>query len=162
MRAVDLMTSEVVTVTPETKIEDLCDLFRDRKITGAPVVDGQGRLVGIVSKDDVIFKGRGMAAEHRQETDIKTLFSSGFVGFTQVQGEAPAIVGEIMTRDVLSAPDDATVEDLCRLMWEKRIHRIPIVRGSILVGIVSALDICKGVANGWTPLSRSRNRPVSP
>ena len=162
MRAADLMTRDVATVTPDTKIEDLCDLFRERKITGAPVVDHQGRLVGIVSKDDVIFKGRAGAAGHRQETDIKTLFSSGFVGFAQVNGEAPTRVEEIMTKDVLSATDDATVEDLCRLMWERRVHRIPIVRGAVLVGIVSALDVCKGVANGWTPVSSSLHHPVSP
>lgn len=151
MRASDLMTREVVTVTPETRIEDLCDLFRDRKITGAPVVDRQGRLVGIVSKDDVLFRRRGSQAGPRQETDIKALFSSGFVGFAQSPGEVPSTVGEIMTSDVLSASEETRIEDLCRLMWEKRVHRIPIVRGAVLVGIVSALDICKGVVNGQIP-----------
>jgi CBS domain-containing protein len=148
MRAADLMTSEVATVTPETGIEALCDLFQKRRITGAPVVDDQGRLVGIVSKDDVIFRGRGSVGGPRQETDIKGLFSSGFVGFTSPGGAAGATVADIMTREVLSAPEDASIEELCRLMWEKRVHRIPIVRGALLVGIVSALDICKGIVNG--------------
>jgi CBS domain-containing protein len=150
MRAADLMTRDVATVTPETSIEDLCDLFRDRRITGAPVVDGQGRLVGIVSKDDVIFRRRASAVASRNEGDIRSLFSSGFVGFAQ-GGGAPARVEQIMTREVLSSADDATVDDLCRLMWERRIHRIPIVRAGVLVGIVSALDICRGVADGRVP-----------
>lgn len=152
MRAADVMTRDVITVTPDTRIEDLCDLFRDRKITGAPVVNGQGRLVGIVSKDDVLYRRRGSQAGPRQETDIKALFSSGFVGFAQSAGEPPSTVGEIMTSHVLSASEDARIEDLCRLMWEKRVHRIPIVRGSVLVGIVSALDICKGIVNGRIPV----------
>ena len=151
MRAADLMTRDVVTVTPDTPIEDLCDLFRERKITGAPVVDRQGGLVGIVSKDDVLFRRKGKQAGPRQETDIKALFSSGFVGFAQSAGKVPSNVGEIMTSHVFSAPEDARIEDLCRLMWEKRVHRIPIVRGSVLVGIVSALDICKGIVNGRIP-----------
>ena len=147
MRAIDFMTRDVATVTRETLIEDLCDLFRERRITGAPVVDQGGRLVGIVSKDDVLFRGRDIATELRQTPDIRSLFNSGFVGFDQGRNGA-ATVGEIMTRDVLSAPEESTVGDLCRLMWEKRIHRIPIVRGGLMVGIVSALDVCRAVMSG--------------
>jgi CBS domain-containing protein len=149
MRAADLMTRNVVTVTPETRVEDLCDLFRERRITGAPVVDGEGRLVGIVSKDDVIFRRQGGAGDRpRQEADIGTLFTGGFVGFAPASGNGDARVADIMTRDVISAPEDARIEDLCRLMWDRRVHRIPIVSGAVLVGIVSALDICRGVVQG--------------
>jgi CBS domain-containing protein len=147
MLATDFMTRDVATVTAETLLEDLCDLFRKRRITGAPVVDQEGRLVGIVSKDDVLSRGRGVVTEPRQTPDIRSLFTSGFVGFDQ-GGNGAATVGEIMTRDVLSAPEDSTIGDLCRLMWEHRIHRIPIVRGSLLVGIVSALDVCRAVMSG--------------
>jgi len=147
MRASDIMTRDVATVSPDTSIEDLCDLFRDRRITGAPVVDAEGRLVGIVSKDDVLFRGRGAGSEPRQTPDIKMLFSSGFVGFDQ-GSDGAATVGEIMTREVLSAPEDSSVDDVCRMMWEKRIHRVPIVRGALLIGIVSALDVCRAVLNG--------------
>ncbi len=151
MRAAEIMTKEVATVTPESRVEDLCDLFRERRITGAPVVDREGHLVGIVSKDDVVFRGRGGGAGPRQTPDIRSLFNSGFVGFN-AGDDGPATVGLIMTRTVISAPEDASVEQLCRMMWEKRIHRIPIVRGAVLVGIISALDICKAVMNGELPL----------
>jgi len=147
MRASDVMTREVATVTPETSIDNLCDLFRERRITGAPVVDEGGRLVGIVSKDDVLFRGRGGVTELRQTPDIRALFSSGFVGFDQ-GGNGARRVGEIMTREVVSAPEESSVGDLCRLMWEHRIHRVPIVRGVLLVGIVSALDVCRAVMSG--------------
>jgi CBS domain-containing protein len=147
MRASDIMTKEVATVTPETPIESLCDLFRELRITGAPVVDTEGRLVGIVSKDDVLFRGRGGSLEPRLAPDIKHLFTSGFVGFNQ-GADGLRKVGEIMTREVLSAQEDATLDALCRMMWEKRIHRVPIVRGALLVGIVSALDVCRAVTNG--------------
>lgn len=147
MTASDIMTRDVATVTPDTRIEDLCGLLRERKITGAPVVDAEGRLVGIVSKDDVLFRGRDCDSETRQIPDIKTLFTSGFVGFDQ-GGRGPVIVREIMSKGVISASEDSAVGDLCRLMWERRIHRVPIVRGGILVGIVSALDVCRVFNNG--------------
>ncbi len=147
MRASDIMTKEVATVTPETRIEILCDLFRERRITGAPVVDPEGRLVGIVSKDDVLFRGRGNSSEPRQTADIKLLFTSGFVGFNQGD-DGLTKVGEIMTREVQSAQEDASLDTICRMMWERRIHRVPIVRGSVLVGIVSALDVCRAVTSG--------------
>ncbi|MFQ5878526.1 MAG: CBS domain-containing protein [Acidobacteriota bacterium] len=152
MRAADLMTREVVSVNPDMTVEELCDLFRKDKITGAPVVDAEGRLLGIVSKDDVIFRRRGKGRK-KPTADIKSLFSSGFVGFAQ-EDPGQLRVSDIMTRDVLSATEEASVDDLCRLMWEKRVHRLPIVRGTTLVGIVSALDICKGVANGAVPFPR--------
>ncbi len=147
MRAADIMTRDLATVTPETRVEDLCELFRARRITGAPVIDAEGRLVGIVSKDDVVFRGRGGEPGPRQTPDIRALFTSGFVGF-KAGDDGPATVGLIMTRTVISAPEDASVEELCCMMWEKRIHRIPIVRGPVLVGIISALDICKTVMEG--------------
>ncbi len=146
MRAADLMTRELITVNPETTVEDLCDRFRDHRITAAPVVDAEGRLVGIVSKDDIIFHGRRDQADH-VGADIKRLLSAGFVGF------GPDIVtslrvSDIMTRDVVTASETDGIEDLCRLMWDRRVHRIPIVRDSLLVGIVSALDVCRSVAGG--------------
>jgi CBS domain-containing protein len=147
MRASDIMSRDVATVTADTGIEDLCDLLRERQITGVPVVDAAGRLVGIVTKDDVLFRGRAGGSEPRQTPDIKQLFTSGFVGFNQA-GSGPSEVGQIMTRTVISAPEDATIEDLCRLMWDGKIHRIPIVREAVLVGIVSALDLCRAVVNG--------------
>jgi len=151
MRAADIMTKDVATVSPETRVEELCDLFRERKITGAPVVDAQGCLVGIVSKDDVVFRRRGGDSGPRQTPDIRSLFSSGFVGFNAGH-DGPGTVGLIMSRTVISAPEDASVADLCRIMWEKRIHRIPIVRGAVLVGIISALDICRAVMDGAIPV----------
>ena len=146
MRAADIMIRELITVTPDTTIAALSDLFRDRQITGAPVIDEAGRLVGIVSKDDVVFRAR-RRAETPSHHDIKSLLSAGFVGFSPGGAEAVR-VSEIMTRDVLSASEDESIEQLCRLMWEKRVHRVPIVRDAVLVGIVTALDICKSVANG--------------
>ena len=127
MLSADLMTHEVATVTPETTIDRLCDLFRE------------------------LFRRRRGSSERAPEADIKSLFTSGFVGFAQAD-DLPTRVGEIMTRDVLSAPEDAPIEDLCRMMWERRVHRVPIVRGARLVGIVSALDVCRAVMNG--PITR--------
>ena len=157
MRASDVMTREVATVTPSPRWFYVCAVFGERRITGAPVAVAEGRLVGVVSKDDVLFRGRGLASEPRQAPDIKTLFSSGFVGFND-GNDGPVTVDGIMTREVVSAQEDSTIEEICRLMWEKRIHRVPIVRGTLLVGIVSALDVCRAVLNGRLPAHQEPSR----
>src|SRR3989442_2082143 len=99
------MTKNVVTVASETRIGELVDLFRRRRITGAPVVDAAGRLVGLVSKDDVVFRGRGGHSEPPLTPDIRPLFSSRFVGFYP-RHDGPKAVAAISTPHVIRAHDN--------------------------------------------------------
>ena len=110
-------------------------------------------MVGIVSQDDVIFR-RGRPNEDIQPPrDIKDLFQRGFASIADSDA-GPRRVEDIMTREVISADEETPVEQLCRTMWERRIHRIPITRGGKLSGIVSSLDLCKIIANGKVSLSQ--------
>jgi CBS domain-containing protein len=147
MKAREIMTRDPITTLPQTTIEDLCELLRRENINGTPVVDETGRLVGIVSQDDVIFRKAGRHEEVHPPKDIKDLFQRGFASIAESE-EAPRRVGEIMTREVISADEETPVEQLCRTMWERRIHRVPITREGKLSGIVSALDLCKIIALG--------------
>jgi len=153
MKAKEIMTRDPITCLPQTTIEDLCETLRRENINGAPVVDEAGRLVGIVSQDDVIFR-RGRPNEDIQPPrDIKDLFQRGFASIADSDA-GPRRVEDIMTREVISADEETPVEQLCRTMWERRIHRIPITRGGKLSGIVSSLDLCKIIANGKVSLSQ--------
>ena len=152
MKAKEIMTREPITCLPQTTIEDLCETLRRENINGAPVVDEAGRLVGIVSQDDVIFRKGRLNDEIRPPRDIKDLFQRGFASIAD-SDTGPRRVEDIMTREVISADEETEVEQLCRTMWERRIHRIPITRNGKLSGIVSALDLCKIIAGGKASLA---------
>jgi CBS domain-containing protein len=150
MKAKEIMTCDPITTLPQTTVEELCEILRRENINGTPVVDESGRLVGIVSQDDVIFRNGGRNDPARPPQDMQDLFHRGIASYAE--SETPLRVGDIMTREVISADEDTGVEQLCRTMWERRIHRIPITRGGKLCGIVSALDLCKIIAAGKAQL----------
>ena len=152
MKAKEIMTRDPVTCLPQTPIEELCETLRRENINGAPVVDESGRLVGIVSQDDVIFRKGRPNEETQPPRDIRDLFQRGFASIADSDA-GPRRVDDIMTREVISADEETPVEQLCRIMWERRIHRIPITRNGKLSGIVSALDLCKIIAAGKVRIS---------
>ena len=115
--AADIMTAEVVTVTPSTSVQELAELLADKRISGVPVVDYRGALLGVVSEADILSRKRG------EET-----------------------VGTIMTTDVVAVAEDESVQEVSLLLSIKRINRVPVLRQGKLVGIVSRTDIVKAMA----------------
>lgn len=164
MTAADVMVSEVITVRLETTMEEVSELFQIHNINGAPVVDDDGLLVGIVTEDDVVVGGMGFSDE-----ELDTLDSDEGEGAGEAPAAGPAAaetvagetvdetrrVAEIMTPRPITVEEDTPVEELCRLMWKLKIHRLPIVRQGRVRGIVSTIDICRLVAEG-----RARIVPV--
>lgn len=150
MNASDIMTKIVITAQINTALSELIRIMLERRITGIPITDADGRLVGIVAQDDIIFKTR----EFREQEDsgerrtLGELISGGFVTFAD-KTKAEPTVESVMTRNVHSAGEDTSVRELAQLMWEKRVHRIPICdENGILTGIVSSMDICRAFAEG--------------
>jgi len=140
LRARDVMTTPVYTVRPETPVPEVVRLLVERHISGAPVVDETGRLVGIVTEADLLPKEAGPAG----------------LPLTALLGpEAPPevrehlrryrgrVVREVMTREVVTATEDTPVQQLAALMLRKQVNRIPIVRGERVVGIVTRNDVLR-------------------
>ncbi len=129
MIARDLMETEVVAALEDESASDLTDRFAQAHVHGAPVIDRQGRLVGMVSLEDILIGGMSGSADAGP-------------------GDAASSpeVREIMTSPAISADEETPVEDLCRMMWRFRIHHIPIVDGDRVSGMVSSLDVCRAVA----------------
>lgn len=173
----DLMETEVATVAPETSVADLV-AFLDRKgITGAPVVDTDEALVGVVSVRDVLHLARemgevpeamrwGMARNvGPQESGfldppVEGEFFAYYVtpggGFVDVRSriqEAPDklfdgyTVADIMSTDPVMIPPDSMVQDLARLLRDHKIHRVLVVDNGQLVGIVTTSDILDHLAD---------------
>jgi CBS domain-containing protein len=123
----DVMSTAVVKVRAELPVGDLVDLFQQEHVHGVPVVDEGDELVGFVSQEDVLF---GMMGTSGEEAD-----PSG----------APR-VSDIMTSPAVFATEQTSLADVCRLMWQLRIHHVPIVRQGKVTGILSSLDVSRAVA----------------
>jgi CBS domain-containing protein len=134
MRAKDLMRHEVVTVQEDDTVEDLVMVFVGEHIHGAPVVDGEGKLVGIVTQQDLFFGS----------------MTKGTKAFDTADGTLRnrLLVRDIMTAPVVSVNEDTEVDAVCQLMHKLRIHRLPVVRDGEVTGIVSSLDVCGAIARG--------------
>jgi CBS domain-containing protein len=152
----DLMQTEVRTVTPQTTLVDLERRFLDDRVSGYPVVE-DGRLVGIVSRSDVV---RQLSVEQ----SVAETFSDYYrdvAGFEEPPSQSLARIGAqvgarieglrvkdfMMHAPITAAPDDP-LSELAKLLLEQRIHRIPVVEGGRLVGIVSSLDLVRLFAEG--------------
>ena len=117
MFAKDIMTRDVITVSPTATIKNLAMTLIKNQISGAPVAGRNGKIIGVVSEADIVAK---------KGKDVKT----------------------IMSKNIISVTEETAVEDIAKLMTTHRIKRLPVMRGSEVVGIVSRADIVSAIALG--------------
>ena len=123
MRARDIMSRDIVTVSPGTYILEAIDILIDKDISGAPVLEDNGRLIGIISEKDL-------------------MVSLDFLGSSSAD---TVTVGEIMTKDVVTFSEDTPIKDVIQLMVRNDVKRVPIVKDNGVVGIISRRDILEGM-----------------
>ena len=133
----DIMTCDVVSATPDMSIRDAMELLSERHVSGAPVIDG-GKVVGIFSSTDLLT----LLADLNDTTPSLT-FRRRRNRTTPLED---VTVDEVMTRKVESLPPDCSIEEAARTMMEKQIHRVLVVDGETLLGIVSTSDVARAVA----------------
>ncbi len=146
MLAKDIMTRKVITIKRETSVKEIIDILLKNRITGVPVVDDENKIVGIVSESDLIYKETSMPISDYWANRKK--FKDEYWKIKGTKAE------EIMTTDVICVGGDTPVEEIATLMIEKRIKRLPVVRGKELVGIISRADVLKTIL-----LEPSRSTP---
>lgn len=155
----DLMTADVVTAAPEMTVASLMDLLLAEGLSGVPVVERSGKVVGVVSATDVL---RAAAEEARGSRDLPDEGSPA--SFYRDLGGAPRAVAlelppnlprtrlgalpvrDIMTRATLSVRPDATLPEVARFLVRTGVHRALVMEGSSLLGLISALDLLRPLA----------------
>ncbi|HJP87224.1 MAG TPA: CBS domain-containing protein [Gemmatimonadaceae bacterium] len=144
LRIRDVMTRNVLTATPDMPLTDALALLTENHVSGAPVVDG-GKVAGVFSATDLLAffadlqsPPRGLAFRDRR---------------ARAAPLEDVTVADVMTRQVESLPPDCSVEEAALLMGRKQIHRVMVMMGDVLLGIVSTADVAKAVAE-----QRIRNR----
>ncbi|BCV21219.1 CBS domain-containing protein [Moorella sp. Hama-1] len=142
----DIMTTDVAVVHPEDTVRAVVDLFLQKGITCAVVVDNKGKLQGIVTDGDI------MAAIRQRRPVYIDLFNSVFVLEdtsdlnSKIQALTSRPVKEIMTRRVITASEGATIAEVAGLMSDRKIKQVPITNQNRLVGLVRRHDIVQAVA----------------
>lgn len=139
MKAMDVMTRNVVSVKPDATVLQAARLMLQHHISGLPVVDGDGRLVGILSEGDFL-RRRETATERRRSRWLEFLMGPGKIAseYTQSHGNK---VAEVMTQKVETVTEDASLEAIVELMERRRIKRVPVMRGNTIVGIVTRSNL---------------------
>ncbi|SHG80343.1 CBS domain-containing protein [Bradyrhizobium erythrophlei] len=144
MRAHQIMTRQVITVATGAPIVEAANTMLQNHISGLPVVDKAGKLVGIVSQGDFIRRAE-IGTQRKRGRWLKLLLGPGKVASDFVH-ERGRKVGEIMTLDPCTVTEDATLEDVVQLMEQKNVKRLPVLRGDQLVGIVTRSNLLQAVA----------------
>jgi CBS domain-containing protein len=149
-RVTDVMNPDIMTVADEMTTGELVRFLTEREISGAPVVDGQGRLIGVVSMTDI---GRHLA----EPSDFASLASLDFYRDTADEmspgdcghrygDEREVMVRDVMTPAVYQVPATALVVEAARIMVDNHIHRLIVTRDKEPVGILTSIDLLRVLA----------------
>jgi CBS-domain-containing membrane protein len=149
LQARDIMTKEVITVSPETTVLDLAQLLADHKINGAPVVDSQGRLVGVVTQNNLIDRAKKFELPH-----VISILDAHFYlerpstfkkNLEKLMGN---LVADIMTAPPITISDDVEVDEIATIMARRRVHTLPVLKGDKIIGIIGKIDIIRALSQG--------------
>jgi CBS domain-containing protein len=144
MKAKDVMTEHVITVAPDSSIVEALQLMLQNKISGLPVVDTCGSLVGIVSEGDFLRRSE-TGTERRHPRWVEFILGPGTIAKDYVHSHARRI-DEVMTAVVETVGEETGLEDVVTLMEKCRVKRVPVMRGTKLVGIVSRANLLHALA----------------
>ena len=139
----DLMTPDVVTVPPETPVMAMARLLADRGISAVPVVDKDGKVLGIVTEADLIRRLAG--EEDRPASWFGTLFADPASQAERYARTHGVTARDLMTEKVVSVAPDTTAAHVAHMMEEQKIRRVVVVEGEKLKGIVSRADLLRAL-----------------
>src|SRR5947207_1898114 len=155
MRAMDVMTTNVITVSADTSVQEVAKILSERGISGVPVVDAQNRLVGIVSEGDLLHRvemGTDRKTGRRRSWWLDTVGSDEELARAYVKSHGRT-ARDVMTREVTSVSETAELAEIANLLETKRIKRVPVVRDGKLVGIVSRANLVRALAAAGSRLN---------
>jgi len=144
LKARDIMTKNVITVTPDTEITQAAKLLLENHFNGLPVVDESGKLIGIICQDDLIIQ--------QKRLPLPSLFTffDGLIPLTsyrslekEVEKIVATTVSQAMTTDPITIDPDASLEDIATLMVNNNIHTLPVLDRDRLVGVIGKEDVLR-------------------
>ncbi len=151
----DVMTSPVITVTPDTSVKEIAQLLLTHHISGVPVVSPEGKLVGIVTEADLLHKERPEV----EEGGLLRLFRRGQLAEAERKAEG-LVARDVMTSPVVTVTEEVPLREVAALMARRQINRVPVVRGDQVVGIVSRADVLRALARADDEIKEAVRRAL--
>jgi CBS domain-containing protein len=145
MKARDVMVSPVITIKQSCTVREVAKTFVEHQISGAPVVDDHGKLVGIVSESDLMHRSEA-GTERKRSWWLQALTADETLATDYVKARS-CKVADIMTRQVVTSAPDTPLRDIAALLERKSIKRVPIMENGQLIGIVSRANLVQAVAS---------------
>jgi CBS domain-containing protein len=145
MKISEIMTRDVFTVPPDMSVKELANLLFQKEISGLPVVDKEGHILGMVTEKDIIKMAMPKYLEYEGLNDFAFVLDTGPF-WKKVAAADKLSVKDIMRKDVLCVTDDTPVPEVARLMITKNVRRVPVLREGKLAGIIARSDIVKEIA----------------
>lgn len=142
MRVKDVMTKNVIRLSPDNSVRQAAALMLDNHVSGLPVVDDEGHLLGVLSEGDLIRRTELCSTMVASPAELELAPDERAKAFVK---RCSWKVGDAMTTDPVTVDEDASVVRVSRLMQEHGIKRVPVIRNEELVGIVSRADLLKAI-----------------
>jgi CBS domain-containing protein len=144
VNAADVMTRSILSVTPDAPLVEAIRLMLDNHVSGLPVIDETGQLVGILTEGDLLRRGE-TGTERQRPRWLEILVGPGRLASEYVRTHGRKI-DDLMTREPISVAPEAPLDEIVKLMERHRIKRVPVIEGDKLVGIVSRADLLRALA----------------
>jgi CBS domain-containing protein len=145
MKASDVMTCDVISAQPDASIYDAVRLMLQEQISGLPVIDRAGQLVGIVTEGDLL-RRRETGTERQRPRWLEFIVGPGKLADEYVRSSGRK-VHEVMTTNVYTIGEDAPLEEVVHLMERRRIKRLPVVRGNAVIGMITRANLMRALMN---------------
>jgi CBS domain-containing protein len=136
----DIMTTDIITVKENSKIRELVNVFAENEIYGVPVLDEEDFVIGVVSSIDILKK------EESENFYSKSFLFDFNINLFEDSRFFDKPVSSIMTKELITVTPDDTIEEMARIMYENKIHRVLVIKYDKLIGIVSTFDLLKLLA----------------
>jgi CBS domain-containing protein len=141
------MTTEVLTVSPETSISELSKILENRRIGGLPVVDKGGRLLGVITQTDLVERARDLELPPAINIlDFHFYLQIPSHLLHRVEKMLGTTVGDCMTPNPVTVAPDTPVSKIAALMAKQKMHTIPVLEGGKIVGVIGKMDLVRAMA----------------
>ncbi|TVR06877.1 MAG: CBS domain-containing protein [Salinarimonadaceae bacterium] len=146
MHARDVMTTEVLTVTPDTPVREVARLLYERRISGAPVVDTAGKVVGMISEGDLMRHAGAIGDTVSTRSWWLRMFEPSEDAAADYARTHARVASQVMSNKVISVSPETPLSEIARMLEKNRVKRVPVISDGRLMGIVSRSNLLRGLA----------------